>query len=254
MSGPGPSMRRADLVTGINRNNLDFGIRNGARRNTAVTPISSNIAAVHRIPPEERPSGKALLQSLGVPTEGPILLYLGRLLELKHPDDALRSMSANIRRHPGTVGVLIGTGPMEGRLRTLADELGVADSIHFLGQLSQEELSRIIPHCIMLSPSAGQMAFLECALAGTPIVAYDRDFQPEFIEDGIDGFIVPFRDHQALAERASEIIDDPQLAKRLGNAAREKALLHVDAERVRQMEWDAFSTLIALPDRPLGIE
>ena len=39
-------LRRADLVTGINRNNLDFGIRNGARRNTAVTPISSNIATV----------------------------------------------------------------------------------------------------------------------------------------------------------------------------------------------------------------
>jgi glycosyltransferase involved in cell wall biosynthesis len=174
----------------------------------------------------------------------PTLLYVGRLLELKHPDDAIRAMATNVRLHPGTVGILAGVGPMEPELRALADKLQVAGSIHFVGQLTQEELSKITPLCVMLSPSAGQLALLECALGGAPIVAYDRDFQPEFIDDGVDGFIVPFRDHEAMAEKASRIISDPDLAGRLSAAVRRKALFHVDPERVREAEWEAFSKVL----------
>jgi glycosyltransferase involved in cell wall biosynthesis len=119
-----------------------------------------------------------------------------------------------------------------------------------VGQLDQEALSRIIPHCIMLSPSAGQLALLECALGGAPIVAYDRDFQPEFIDDGVDGFIVPYRDHAAMAERAAKILADRNLARGLSEAVRIKAEFHVDPNRVREAEWDAFGKALGtrMPD------
>jgi glycosyltransferase involved in cell wall biosynthesis len=243
-------LKRADLVAGINRNNLGFGLNNGARKLTAIIPISSNVAATHRRPLTARQDGRPLLQRLGVPTEGPVLLYVGRLIELKHPDDAVRAMAAVIRRHPGTAGVLAGLGPMQAQLEGLARELGVASSIFFVGQLDQEALSRIIPHCIMLSPSAGQLALLECALGGAPIVAYDRDFQPEFIDDGVDGFIVPYRDHAAMAERAAKILADRNLARGLSEAVRIKAEFHVDPNRVREAEWDAFGKALGtrMPD------
>lgn len=238
-------LRRADLVAGINRNNLEFGIANGAARHTAIIPVSSNVADVHRIPPEERGDGRALLESLGVPTGGPLLLYLGRLLELKHPDDALRAMAHAIRRHPGATGLLVGSGPMEPQLRELARKLGVQCSIHFLGQLDQQALSRITPHCIMFSPSAGQMALLECALGGAAIVAYDRDFQSDFVEDGVNGFKLAFRDVDAMAERGDQLIRDPALARRLGLSARSSALAEVDPERVKRLEWNAFEKLLS---------
>lgn len=233
-------LKRADLVSGINRNNLGYGLNNGARKLTAIIPISSNVAAIHHVPPAQREDGRPLLARMGVPTDGPILLYLGRLIDLKHPDDAVRAMAEVIRRNPGTVGILIGVGTMQPRLEALATELGVASSIHFVGQVDQEALSRIVPHCIMLSPSAGQLALLECALGGAPIVAYNRDFQPEFIDDGVDGFIVPYRDHAAMAERAERIVRDPELARRFSIAVRAKAEFHTDPERVKQAEWDAF--------------
>lgn len=241
--------KRADFVSAINRNNLDFGIANGARR-TAVIPISANVAAVHRAAPKARRGGRQLLERLGVPSGVPILLYVGRLIDLKHPDDALRAIAENIQRHPGTVGVFAGVGPLENKLRALAERLEVGPSIHFVGQLTQEQLSKIIPHCIMLSPSAGQLALIECALGGAPIVAYDRDFQPEFIEDGVDGFIVPFRDHNAMAERASRIIGEPELARSLSTAARKKALYHVNPERVRRAEWEAYERLLPSQHEP----
>jgi glycosyltransferase involved in cell wall biosynthesis len=87
-------------------------------------------------------------------------------------------------------------------------------------------------------------------------VAYDRDFQPEFIDDGINGFIVPFRDHQSMAERVGQIITDPALARRLSAAIRAEALVHVNPERVKAAEWDAFDKVLGSnrfpPDRPSG--
>ncbi len=238
-------LKRADLVAGINQNNLQFGIANGARKHTRVIPISSNVADVHRTPADERGDGRALLRRLGVPADGPLLLYLGRLLELKHPDDALRAMAFNISRHPQAVGLLIGAGPMEQKLRELAQELEVEASIHFLGQVDQHAISQIVPHCIMFSPSAGQLALLECALGGAAIVAYDRDFQSEFIEDGVNGFKVRFRDVDEMARRGDLLIRDPSVARRLSLAARSSALVEVDPERVKRVEWEAFERLVS---------
>jgi len=247
-------LKRADLVTGINRNNLEFGIANGARGVTRVVPISSNVADVHRIPPDERGDPLALLKSLGLPTDAPMLLYLGRLLALKHPDDAIRAMAFNIRRNPRVVGLVVGAGPVEPSLRDLARELGVSGSIHFLGELTQEALGLLIPRCIMLSPSPGQMAVLEGALGGAPIVAYDRDFQSEFIEDGVNGFKVPSRDVEAMARRAELLINDPALARRVSAGARRTGLEQVDPLRVKEIEWEAFNSVMPEPlRRTIGV-
>jgi glycosyltransferase involved in cell wall biosynthesis len=235
--------RRADLVTAINANNLEYAKASGAGR-TAILPISANVDAVHRVEPNKRRGAAALLKRLDVPSGGPPLLYVGRLIGLKHPDDAVRAMAAVIARHPGTVGILAGDGEMLPRLKALASELGVADAIRFPGVLDQKALSLLIPHCILLSPSAGQMALLEGALGGAAIVAYDRDFQPEFIDDGGNGFIVPFRDWRAMADRADTLVADPQMFARLSQAARQSALDYLAPERTRAAEWAAFARVL----------
>lgn len=248
-------VKRADLVTAINRNNLEYGIANGAQ-STAILPISGHIEPVHRMSPDRRRGGAQMIERLAGPSEGPMLLYFGRLIELKHPDDAVRAMADVIHRHPKSRGIVAGSGDMQSRLVSLAAELGVAESIHFPGQLDQRALSLIIPHCIVLSPSAGQMALLESALGGAAIVAYDRDFQPEFIDDGVDGFIVPFRDWRAMAARAAEIARNPDLHRRLSSRVREKALHYMDPQRIKSAEWAAFAKILdisepgAVPPQP----
>jgi len=237
-------LRRADTVTAINANNLDYARANGARR-LAILPISANIEPIHRTDPAKRRGGAELLRELGVERSRPALLSVGRLIDLKHPDDAVRAMAGVLARHPGTVGIIAGSGAMEPRLKALAAELGVADAIRFPGLLDQAELSLLIPHCILLSPSAGQMALLEGALGGAPIVAYDRDFQSEFIADGVNGFMVPFRDWRAMAERAGALLADPELFKRMSKASRQSALDYMAPERTRAAEWAAFEQLMA---------
>ncbi len=243
-------IKRADLVAAINRNNLDYARKNGARGQTAIIPVSANIAAVHWEKPADRQSAETLLDQWNVPNDRPLLLYFGRLIELKHPDDAVRAMAAVIQRQPDASAIIAGGGAMEPALRGLAEELGVAGSVHFVGPVDQQTLSQLIPRCVVLSPSAGQLAVLESALGGAPIVAYDRDFQPEFIADGEDGFIVAFRDWRAMAAKAEQVIADPALFKRLSTAIREKAETYLDPRRVREAEWSAFGKVIAVPALP----
>jgi glycosyltransferase involved in cell wall biosynthesis len=240
-------IKRADLVAAINRNNLDFARNNGASGLTAIIPISANIEAVHWVEPADRSNADDLLGKWNIPVDCPLLLYFGRLIALKHPDDALRAMATVIGRRPQVSAIIAGRGAMEPELRRLAEELGVAASVHFVGPLDQPALSRLIPHCVVLSPSAGQLAVLESALGGAPIVAYDRDFQPEFLNNGVDGFIVPFRDWRAMAARAEQVIADAALFERLSGAIRAKAVDYLDPHRVRQAEWSAFGKVIAVP-------
>ena len=236
-------LRRADLVVGINPNNLNFGIVNGARRQTAVLPISSGIARLHLTAPEERCAGRLLRARLGIATDVVLLLYVGRLIALKHPEDAVVAMLEATKLNPQAVGIVVGEGSEEASLRAM-----VADSrtsaVHFAGTLGQDELSQLFPGSIIISPSAGQMALLEAALGGAAIVTYARDFQQHFIEDGVNGVKVPYRDTAALVEATVRLTDDPDRRARLGAAARRSALEVVNPNHVAKIEHAIFERLL----------
>ena len=93
-------LRRADLVAGNNRNNLGWAIANGARKHTAIIPISGNIQRIHMRPPKDRSRGLETFEKLGLPFGVPALIYVGRLLKLKQPDEALRAMALVMAEEP----------------------------------------------------------------------------------------------------------------------------------------------------------
>jgi glycosyltransferase involved in cell wall biosynthesis len=133
---------------------------------------------------------------------------------------------------------------MQEELEALAQSLGAGGRIHFLGHLDQDELSRLTPRAITLSPLTG-MALVECGLGGSPLVAFDRDWQAEFVADGINGFVVPFLDNKAMADRALRLIDDPELRARMAQASRERALDFADRNRIEALEHEAYDRLLA---------
>ena len=240
-------LSRADLVIAGNRNNLAFAEANGARGSTAVIPVAKNLEAVHFAAPAARDSG-AFLARLGVPEGTPLMLFVGRLQALKHPDDAIRAMALAIERVPTALGLVAGSGPMREELETLAATLGMAGRIRFLGHVTQDELSRVTPQCVTLSPLTG-MALIECGLGGSPVVAYDRDWQTEFVEDGVNGYMVPFRDYRAMAGQTVAILSDRELWRRLSAEMRERALHFADTDRIYAEEHGLYDRLIAEHDR-----
>jgi glycosyltransferase involved in cell wall biosynthesis len=176
------------------------------------------------------------------------MLFVGRLLALKHPDEAVRAMAGVIAERPDAAGLVAGSGPMQAELESLARSLGAEGRIRFLGHIDQVTLARLTPHCITLSPLTG-MALIECGLGGSPMVAFDRDWQAEFVEDGVNGFVVPFLDYDAMARRALEIIADPALRARMSQAARERSLEFADKDRIYAREHALYDRLLARSGR-----
>lgn len=234
---------RSDMVFAPADNLAEFA-RNYGAREEAISRLSHGkyIASCHLSDPASRGSADEVLRTYGIPKAANYLIHVARLIPLKHPEDALRAMKIVLDAEPDTIGIMAGKGELSNALRAEARELGIADRVIFCGLIDQLSLSRLIPHCITLSPFTG-MALIECSLGGSPVVTYDRDWQPEFVQHGHSGYVVPYLDWKSMGEKAIEIIRNPELRQRFSLAGRSRALKFVDKDRNRAKEHAAFDAM-----------
>ena len=236
-------LRRADLILGGTDYYLNWAIAHGgSRQRGAVIPIARNIEPCHLADPASREPAGMLLASLGVPA-GRLMILISRLIPVKFAKDGVRAMIEAARIDPKAVGIVAGDGPMRPELEALVAGAGLTDRIRFVGHLSQEQLSRLLPHCVTISPLTG-MALVEAGLGGSPAVAYDADWQPEFVEDGLNGFIVPLHDWQAMGRRAAQLLGDETLRGRMSAAMRVSALARANRKAIACHEHDVFDAVL----------
>jgi glycosyltransferase involved in cell wall biosynthesis len=237
--------RRADLVAGANQDNLDFALANGANPEKATIFRYGNlIDARHFTDPEGRPVNEEMLGRLDV-ERGKFILYIGRLEAPKHADDVVRVL-ARLRSDGLQVkAVLAGDGRLRPELERLAADLGIAASVVFAGNCTQEQLSHLVPAAAaVVSPHTGR-ALAEAALGAAPIVAYDIDWQSELIETDVTGVLVRHRDWNAMAEAAARFIADRSYAQTMGSALRERAIAMLDPLILDQHEQQQYRRLLA---------
>jgi glycosyltransferase involved in cell wall biosynthesis len=213
-------------------------------------PVVKFIGSHHYTDPAARVFPSDALKAWGVPLGRDYLLYVGRLMDVKCPSDVLEAMRLALQEVPHAVGLLAGDGPLRAELQTRITEYGLTGRVFLLGNVDQHTLAALTTFCIILSPLTG-MALIETSLAGAPVVAYDRDWQPEFITDGENGYLVPFRDFRAMARQAVLLLRDPDLRRRMGIAARKKALEFADQERHLARECAALDKVIQSAQRAL---
>jgi|GEM_PF-4296219 len=236
--------RRADMIVAVADSVYRLALRYGGEASRIMRGRHGKfIAKIHMSAPESRMLSRETADELGLPKAANYLLFVSRLIDLKLPQDAVRAMAKIIKERPDTVGIIAGDGERRGQLEALAAKLGAAPRIIFTGNLPQETLSILYSKSIILSPLTG-MALIEAALAGSAIIAYDRDFQAEFLDHGNTGVIVPFRDTDAMASEAIALIDDPAVREEIGQAARQMALAFVDPVANGRTERIALTELI----------
>jgi glycosyltransferase involved in cell wall biosynthesis len=235
--------RHSDMVVAAADSLAQLARKYGAAEE-AIARLSHGklIASYHLAKPADRDPPDEARRKYGIPDAANHLIFVGRHNPVKHPEDALRAMKVVIDAEPDTVGIMAGEGELTEALQAQAKALGVADQVVFAGLIDQPSLSRLLPHCITLSPLTG-MALIEASLAGSPIVAYDRDWQSEFIEDGVSGRIVPYRDWQAMGEGALGVIRDSSLRRKFSAEGRERAFKYVDLEGNRAKEHAALDAM-----------
>jgi glycosyltransferase involved in cell wall biosynthesis len=142
-------------------------------------------------------------------------------------------------RHPRTVFTVAGEGEMRAELERQAAAVGLARRFTLPGSacdvpgfLAGLDVAVLCSHAEGMSN-----ALLEYMAAGRAIVATSVGAAPELIEDGIHGLLVPPRDAAQLGDAIARLLDERELARRLGEAARRRALEHYSrAAMVRRFE------------------
>lgn len=164
------------------------------------------------------------------------LVAVGRLIDKKGIEYAIRAVDIVRRTIPQTELRVIGEGPLRSQLEDLIQERKLRGHVEFLGWLKHDAVGAEIARAhIMVQPSVttadgeqeGIPTVLKEALAsGLPVVATRHGGNPELVEDGSSGFLVPERDVEALAGRILDLAENSHTWSRMSRAGR----AHVEQE------------------------
>jgi glycosyltransferase involved in cell wall biosynthesis len=172
---------------------------------------------------------------------GPRILAVGRLAKDKKLDVLVRAME-QIRSTPPAHLLLVGRGDDRERLQDLAGSLDLHDRIHFLGFVPEEDLPALYRHADIFAIASDvevqSIPTLQAAATGLPIVAAEAAALPELVKTNTNGYLVPPDDPVAVARALSKILDDPELAERLGQAS-----LEIGRQHAQEATFDAYEEL-----------
>jgi glycosyltransferase involved in cell wall biosynthesis len=119
---------------------------------------------------------------------------------------------------------IAGDGPERGRYRALAEELGMAGKVEFMGSLSTKEMPDFFASLdIYCAPSLEEsfgVSVLEASSSGLPVVASRVGGLPEVVEEGTSGLLVEPKRPEALARAIGSLVADPGLRRSMGVAGR----------------------------------
>lgn len=137
------------------------------------------------------------------------LLYVGRLLEWKGIDLALQAVNQLKQSQPGICFTIVGDGPAWTRLHTLAEELGLSETVEWVPWVPHNRVQDYYRAAdLFLSPSlrdSGGMAVLEAMAHGVPVVCTDLG-GPGVIVDPYSGCAVPTR-HRSRKQIVSGLVE-----------------------------------------------
>lgn len=157
------------------------------------------------------------------------VLYVGRLSAEKNLSALVKAAALTQRRLPIRL-VMVGSGPLEGSLRTEAAAAGV--SVEFLGVVNHRQLPPVytsVDAFVLASFTEGHpKALLEAMSCGLPCVVSDCPGNRSLVTDGKTGLIFDPRRPDELAGCLERVLTDPGLTATLGKAARELSVAHYD--------------------------
>lgn len=201
------------------------------------------------IDPDRVPSGGGdrVRDELGIPPESPLVAVIGRLVPDKRHAMALEAFAVLREALPTARMVVVGAGGLEGRLRAMSRELGLAESVIFAGH--REDVPAVLDaaQALLVSSSREGMphVILEAMVAGTPVVATRVAGIPEMIEDEKHGLLIPPGSAAAAAEGLRRVLENGELGRELATRAGQRVRQEFRLSEMTDRFEDLFSRLIA---------
>jgi len=137
----------------------------------------------------------------------------------------LHAVPSVLEKYPQTRFMLVGRGTLETELKALAQSLGIADAVRFVGfvpnaQLPDTLCSLDVYVSSSLSDAGIAASTAEAMACELPVVVTNSGENDRWIEDGKNGYLVPVKRPEAMAEKISHLLSDVTLRRRLGTAGR----------------------------------
>jgi glycosyltransferase involved in cell wall biosynthesis len=230
------ALRRADRLVAVSELQAEW-LRGYVSPTPPIAVIPNAIDVERFAAPVD---GSSERRRLGIPAGVPVIVSVGRLVEVKGHDiliDAL-ALCAAARKPPDAHLVLVGAGPEQAALTARVAAAHLVERVHFAGLQPDPRplLAAADLFCLASRSEAMCIAIIEAMGAGLPVVATRVGGNPEVVADGETGRLVPPEDPGALARALGELLAQPDLRRRYGEAGRARARaqfeIHARAERI----------------------
>ena len=166
---------------------------------------------------------------LGLPSDGQVVSFVGRLTAIKRPERYVQLAYELAADFPYARFVVVGDGELRVALETDAPP-----NVMFLGW--QGDVSTVYEASdlvVLTSDNEGMpVALIEASMHGVPCVSTDVGAVRQVVVERVTGRVVPVGDSSALADAVRELLADDQLRKRMGRAAEQHAIEHFSESRL----------------------
>ena len=239
------ALRHADKITA-----------NSSVTEEAIRKLEPDTASVARIPmgvdinvPEQLDPGVLRILSKYRTDQGPLLLYVGRLVEEKGAADFLDAVAELWTRLPGMTALVVGDGQDRSHLEAYATTRGLNDCVVFTGWVDPAQVPSFMKAAdCFVAPSrqasngwveAQGLTILEAMACGTPVIATRSGGIVDSVVHEHTGLLVDERSPGQISEAVKRLVSEPQLAARMSDNARSM----VESRFSRQASAEAFSRL-----------
>jgi len=235
---------------------------NSSATRQAVSRICPDYSTLHTIPmgvsaavcTPQHQAQTAGIRSRFRRGQGPLLLFIGRLVEEKGLADLLDAMALLRDSHQDMTLVVIGEGQDRPFFEKQVHDRRLAGQVMFTGWLDSDQIPGYLAAAdILVAPSrtapdgwveAQGLTIIEAMMAGLPVIATRTGGIVDSVDHDVSGLLVPERSPADLATAITRLVDDPELAKSLGRSARQEAAARFSRETSAAQFSQLFESLI----------
>jgi glycosyltransferase involved in cell wall biosynthesis len=212
-------IKNAQKVIALNRWEAEQYKRIGVpEEKIAIIPNGINLSEYAELPP------KGLFKrKFNIPESKKVILYLNRIDKIKGTDILVKTYAHLVKKMGYKDAILAIAGPDEGFLnevKSIANALNVSDSIIFTGPLyGKNKLQAYVDSDVYLLSSRYEtfpMTILEAYACSKPVIAFDVGGLKDLVIDRETGFLVEFGEVEKLAKSILNILNDENMAIRMG--------------------------------------
>ena len=151
---------------------------------------------------------------------------VGRMSDQKAPLDFINAAGILARKYANIDFLWVGDGPLLEQAKARCAELDISARVHFAGQRADIPACLAVMNCfVLVSRWEGfPLVVLEAMAAGKPVVATNIDGTNDAVQNGVDGILVPVGDSVAVASAIEQVMQNMEMASRIGAAGKQKIL------------------------------